>query len=193
MTKKHTHPHEKPSSAEAPDGQEKKDVVEEMSPAVEELKKVEKTEAEEYLEGWKRTQAEFENYKKRQAASQKELGGYLIEKLLLDIIPVLDNFHQATQHVPEDQKNNSWVVGIQYIEKQLEDVLKANGVDMVEAKEGDLFDPKIHEAVNHEPSSAEATDGQGESEEEKHVVSKMLQKGFKIGERIIRPAKVTTK
>ena len=50
------------------------------------------TKAEEYLGDWKRTQAEFENYKKRQAASQKDLGGYLIEKLVLDIIPVLDNF-----------------------------------------------------------------------------------------------------
>jgi|SRR6185369_17991681 len=186
MTKKHTHPDEKPSSAHATDGQGEKDTVEEKSHAVEELKKVEKTEAEEYLEGWKRTQAEFENYKKRQAVAQKELGGYLIEKLLLDIIPVLDNFNQATGHVPEDQKNNSWVVGIQYIEKQLEDVLKANGVEMVEAKEGDEFDPKIHEAVDHKQEEEK-------NESEKHVVSKMLQKGFRIGDRVIRPAKVTTK
>lgn len=144
-----------------------------------------KAKAEEYLGDWKRTQAEFENYKKRQAASEKELRGYLIEKLVLDIIPVLDNFRSATLHVPEEQKESPWVVGIQYIEKQLESVLTDNGMETIEVKEGEEFDPKLHESISIEESS--------EGEGAKHIVAKVLQKGYKFGDRVIRPAKVTVK
>lgn len=129
-----------------------------------------------------RVLADFENYKKRQQESQKELGGYLIEKLVLDIIPVLDNFRAATMHVPEEQKQSPWVVGIQYIEKQLEDVVKSNGVEVIEAKEGDAFDPTIHEAVSHENEA---------KEDEKQMIAKVLQNGFRLGGKVIRPAKVT--
>lgn len=147
--------------------------------------------AEEYLTDLKRTQADFENYKKRQAESQKELGGYLIEKLVLDIVPVLDNFRAATSHVPPEQKDSPWVTGIQYIEKQLEDVVKSNGVEVIEVKEGDTFDPTIHEAVGSEGTEGpESVDG---AEEEAHAVVKVLQKGFKLGGKVIRPAKVTVK
>lgn len=138
--------------------------------------------SQEYLNDLKRLQADFENYKKRQAANQKELGGYLIEKLVLDIIPVLDNFRSATQHVPEEQKESPWVVGIRYIEKQLETVLTDNGMQTIEAKEGEEFDPKIHEAVSSE--------GNGENGSQKHLIAKVLQKGYKFGEKVIRPARV---
>ena len=146
-----------------------------------------KMKSAEYLDDLKRLQADFENYKKRQAESQKELGGYLIEKLLFDIIPVLDNFRMATGHVPEDAKDSPWVVGIQYIEKQLEDALKAHGVEAMEVKEGDTFDPNIHEAVDYDKEEGES------DEEKKEVVAKVLQNGYKIGGRVVRPAKVTVK
>lgn len=142
--------------------------------------------ADEYLGDLKRMQAEFENYKKRQVASQKELGGYLIEKLVLDIIPVLDNFRSATLHVPAEQKESPWVIGIQYIEKQLESVLVDNGMQTIEVKEGEEFDPNIHEAISQESSESESPD-------EKHKVATVIQKGYKFGERVIRPAKVTVK
>lgn len=137
----------------------------------------------EYLNDLKRLQADFENYKKRQQESQKELAGYLIEKLVLDIVPVLDNFRAATMHVPEAEKDSPWVIGIQYIEKQLETVLTDNGVSMIDVKEGDAFDPKIHEALSDEG------DGNGET----HTVAKVVQKGYKFGNRVIRPAKVIVK
>ncbi|MDP2837891.1 MAG: nucleotide exchange factor GrpE [Candidatus Moranbacteria bacterium] len=140
--------------------------------------------AEEYLVDLKRTQADFENYKKRQSEAQKELGGYLIEKLLLDIIPVLDNFRSATTHVPPEQKESPWVVGIQYIEKQLEDVIKSNGVEVMTVNEGDTFDPSIHEAVSSEATNQDEV-------KEAHKIVKVLQKGFKISGKVIRPAKVT--
>lgn len=148
--------------------------------------------AEEHLADLQRTQADFENYRKRQQESQKELGGYLIEKLVLDIVPVLDNFRSATMHVPPEQKDSPWVVGIQYIEKQLEDVVKSNGVEVIEVKEGDVFDPTIHEAVSSEAKNQELRiENQDEAKEETHTIVKVLQKGFRLGGKVIRPAKVT--
>ncbi|MDO8566319.1 MAG: nucleotide exchange factor GrpE [Candidatus Moranbacteria bacterium] len=150
------------------------------------------TKALEYLNDLKRCRADFENYKKRQQEAQKELGGYLIEKLVLDIVPVLDNFRSATQHVPPEQKDSPWVVGIQYIEKQLETVLTDNGIQTIEVKEGEAFDPKIHEALDTVESSKEQGEGMDEKQKsEQHTVAKVLQKGYKFGERVIRPAKVT--
>lgn len=139
--------------------------------------------AEEYLTDLKRTQADFENYKKRQAESQKELGGYLIEKLVLDIVPVLDNFRAATSHVPPEQKDSPWVVGIQYIEKQLETVLVENGVTTIEAEPGTPFDPSLHEAVGTEEGS--------EQNSEEHKIAKVLQKGYRVGSKVVRPARVS--
>lgn len=159
-------------------------------------KKVEKPEkspeelAAEYLDGWKRCQAEFENYKKRQETEKKELQGYLIESLLFDLFPVLDNFRAATGHVPETEKDSPWVTGIQYIEKQLEDALKAHGVEPIEVKEGDAFDPSIHEAVDSQQST---DNSQQEEKNQKQIVEKVLQNGYKIGERVVRAAKVTVK
>ena len=60
----------------------------------------------EYLNDLKRLQADFDNYRKRQAENQKELAGFLIEKLVLDLVPVLDNFQAAIAHVPEESKND---------------------------------------------------------------------------------------
>lgn len=154
-----------------------------------------KTDAElaaEYLDGWKRSQAEFENYKKRQQESQKELGGYLIEKLVLDVIPVLDNFRAATLHVPPEQKESPWVVGIQYIEKQLETVLTDNGMQTIEAKEGDAFDPTIHEAIDSEQSTTNSQQEE-EIEEKPHIIVKVIQKGYRLGDKVIRAARVVVK
>lgn len=152
-------------------------------------------EREEYLNDLKRLQADFENYKKRQTEAQKELGGYLIEKLLLDIIPVLDNFRSATTHVPLEQKESPWVVGIQYIKKQLEDVVKSNGVEVIEPKEGEAFDPNIHEAVDSQQKAENGepltnNEKQATEEVQPHTIAKVLQNGFRIGGKVIRPAKV---
>lgn len=158
----------------------------------------EEAKALEYLADLKRVQADFENYKKRQQESQKELGGFLIEKLVLDIVPVLDNFRTATMHVPSEQKDSPWVVGIQYIEKQLETVLTDNGIQTIEVREGEVFDPKIHEAVSKEQST-ENSQQEGEAkggepvEPKGHTIAKVIQKGYKFGERVIRPAKVIVK
>lgn len=148
--------------------------------------------AAEYLADLQRVQADFANYKKRQQDSQKELAGYLIEKLVMEITPVLDNFHMATEHVPADACNTPWVMGISYIEKQLEKVLVDNGLTVIDAKAGDVFDPHIHEAVSQEAKEISQEDAASQEtvEVKQPIVAKVLQKGYKIGEKVIRPVKV---
>lgn len=148
-----------------------------------------------YLPDLQRLQADFSNYKKRQQESQKELAGYLIEKLVMDITPVLDNFQMATNHVPADAANSPWVTGIQYIEKQLEKVLTDNGMQILEAKEGDVFNPSLHEAISEEEKVvAEGEDAPTENEApQQQTIAKVLQKGYKIGEKVIRPTKVVVR
>src|SRR3989344_1574363 len=161
-----------------------------------EKNKIEKE--QEYLNGWKRAQADFENYKKQQSQAQKDFARFASQDLIMQILPVLDNFHASTGHIPEGQKNDPWVVGIMHIQKQLENVLKENGVEEMEVKEGDEFDPEIHEAVKSDANDT------NEHPNGTNKISKVLSKGYKIGpastredatstrggEKVIRPAKV---
>lgn len=148
-----------------------------------------KQQADEYLDGWKRLQAEFENYKKRQAESQRDMIKYAAQNIVLQIIPVIDNFHMSTEHVPEDQKENPWVVGIMYIQKQLEAVLADNGVQQITAHIGDAFDPVYHEAVHGDQCSCSEEECK-EPKKYKNRISKVLMAGYKMEDRVIRPARV---
>lgn len=132
----------------------------------------------EYLNDVKRISADFENYRRRQEERMKELSAMSAERFAMDIIPVIDNFRMAAQHVPEAEKENAWMTGITYIGKQLEEALATNGISAFEAKEGDVFDPHRHEAVSQEEGKEEGT------------VVKVLQPGYISGTRVIRPAKV---
>lgn len=102
-----------------------------------------------------------------------------VERVALDMIPVLDNFRAAEMHVPEGEKAGAWMTGITYIGKQLEETLANHGLVRYEAKVGDVFDPALHEAVSQE---------KGEGEE--GTIVKLLQPGYTIGTRVVRPAKV---
>jgi molecular chaperone GrpE len=185
-------PHKKKQPIEEP-GEEKIE-AEEPAPITEEMTEESDWQAksEEYLNDLKRCQADFENYKKRQQESQKELKGLFIEKLVLDIIPVLDNFRAATMHVPDEQKDSPWVIGIQYIEKQLETVLTDNGMQTIEAAEGDVFDPTIHEAIDSQQST-DNSQQEEETEEKAHTIAKVVQKGYRLGDKVIRAARVIVK
>jgi molecular chaperone GrpE len=147
------------------------------------MKAKEYLEKQKPLDGWKRCQADFENYKKRQAENQKDFLRYASESMALEIIPVLDNFHVSTEHIPEEQKDSAWVVGIMHIQKQLEKVLEEAGIREIEIKEGDEFDPTKHEAISD--NNQEAKNG-----EQKNKIAKIISKGYQIGEKVIRPARV---
>lgn len=131
--------------------------------------------------------ADFENYKKRVKNDERELYGHLTGQIVTELIPVLDNFHAATGHVPADQTGSPWVTGITYIEKQFEDVLANYGVTPLDVKSGDAFDPTRHEALDHK--TAEKKEGEPEGEK-KLVIEKVVQKGYLIKDKLVRPAKV---
>ncbi|MFZ2975059.1 MAG: nucleotide exchange factor GrpE [Candidatus Moraniibacteriota bacterium] len=135
------------------------------------------------LEGWKRCMADFENYKKRQNEERKDMIAFSNVNLISELIPILDNFHASTEHIPEEQKENPWVTGIMYIQKQLEKVLQDYSVLEIEVKIGDEFDPSIMEAVKQES-------GDSEQETSENKVKKILMKGYKINNKVIRAARV---
>lgn len=138
--------------------------------------------AQEYLDSWKRAQADFENYKKRQTEERKNLLQYGNINLILEILPVVDNFHASTDHIPEDQKKSPWVTGIMHIQKQLEKVLEDNNVSEVKIEKGDKFDPEVMEAIENKDCK---------SDECKNIVKQVVMRGYKIDGRVIRAARVT--
>lgn len=133
------------------------------------------------LDGWKRCQADFDNYRRRQDERMKELGNLIKEDLALQLLPVIDNFHASIEHIPEDQRKSSWVEGMMHIQRQLESILGDNGISEIVVKTGDEFNPEIHEAIeNH----------QEEEKEEQHKIKKVITRGYGLGDKVIRAARV---
>ena len=130
----------------------------------------------EYKDGWARSQAEFQNYKRRierdNALTYANMKGDIIKKIL----PALDDLERALQNRPAD---DSWASGIELIARKLQNILESEGVKRIEAK-GVEFDPNFHEAITHEPS---------EEVESGHVID-VVQNGYILGERVVRPALV---
>ncbi|PID52552.1 MAG: nucleotide exchange factor GrpE [Candidatus Moraniibacteriota bacterium] len=130
---------------------------------------------------WKRCVADFDNYKKRQAQQQKEFTAYAAEGVIAEMLPVLDNFHAATEHVPETEAESPWVTGIMFIQQQMEKVFEERGVTKIDVSVGDEFDPHIMEAMKNDEE---------QELDENAKVAKIAQHGYKIGEKIVRPARV---
>ncbi len=164
-----------------PEVTEKENKVEEQEEKINEKAELKKK-AEEYLNSWKRCQADFENYKKDQAKRMEEFRKFASLDMVLQILPVLDNFEMSLSHVPEDKKDGAWVQGILHIKKQLEQVLKDNSIEEIEVKEGDEFNPHIHEAITNDQEAI--------TKEKKNVIKQVAQKGYKIDGKVIRAARV---
>ncbi|MEK7663943.1 MAG: nucleotide exchange factor GrpE [Patescibacteria group bacterium] len=148
---------------------------------------------QEYLNNWKRAQADFENYKKDEA----ERAGYLIkyakEDIILNILPILDSIDLAKKQMPGDIKNKGWSEGFLQIQTQIKDFLRREGIVQIETI-GQPFDPQTMEVVEEV-----AVDG-----EEPGIVIEELQKGYKMllrarrlegieanhTSKVIRPARV---
>jgi molecular chaperone GrpE len=103
-------------------------------------------------------------------------------------LPVLDNFHASTDHVPEDQKDGAWVTGIMHIQKQLEDTLKELGAEEISVQIGDELDPEKHEAIEDTERGVQDEDDKNRQDDGK--IEKIVQKGYMFGGRVIRPARV---
>jgi molecular chaperone GrpE len=141
-------------------------------------KQLEEAEAKaaENLDGWQRAQAEFVNYKNRVQRDREmdyaSMKGDIIKKML----PVLDDLERSLAHRPE---GDSWADGMELIARKFQSVLEAEGVKRIEAA-GQEFDPNFHEAISSEPS---------EEVESGHIID-VVQNGYMLGERVIRPAMV---
>lgn len=136
----------------------------------------EKEKAEANLAGWQRAQADYVNYKRRSEQEKEEISQFANAILILNLLPILDDWERALASVPDDQADLSWIEGIRLIERKLRGVLEAQGLSPIEAV-GQPFDPNLHEA---------AMQGKGEE----GIVIEELQKGYKFRDRVIRPSKV---
>jgi len=137
-----------------------------------------KQKAEEYLNNWKRTAADFENYKKRREKENQELLQFAQEITVVKMLPTLESLEQALRGAPQDEKFQSWSEGVLKIVQQLEKVLLEMGIEKIKTV-GEKFDFQHHEAV-------EMVDGEGESGK----IIEEVQAGYKLNNRVIRPAKV---
>ena len=104
-------------------------------------------ETPDYLEQWQRTQADLENLQKRSHKERVEAADWAQKQIILDLLPVVDNFDRALAHVPADQQESGWITGITYIHKQLLDFLSTYDVVKVDIAPNTMFDPKQHHAV----------------------------------------------
>jgi molecular chaperone GrpE len=124
-----------------------------------------------------RTAAEFDNYRKRVERERRDLADYMKADILTEILPIVDNFERALQAPSSD--GDSLRKGVDLIHKQMVDFLRKRGVTPIEALGAD-FDPNFHQAVIHETSPFHR---EGEVIEE-------LQRGYMLGDKLLRPAMV---
>jgi molecular chaperone GrpE len=136
----------------------------------------ERSKAESYLANWQRAAADYQNLKRRAEKEREEYGRLAAAALVISILPLLDDLERALMSVDIRLAGLTWVDGIRLIYRKFQAVLEAAGVSEIKA-EGETFDPNLHEAVMY-----------GEGEEGK-VVSE-VQKGYRLGDRVIRPAMV---
>jgi molecular chaperone GrpE len=129
---------------------------------------------------YQRALADQENARKRAATEKEQFAKFAQMTAALDLLPIVDNFSRALDHVPEDQKNNPWITGVLYIQKQLLDVLEGWGVNEQPVKPGDRFDPNHHDALANEESSEVPED---------HII-RIQSKGYTMHDRVIRSAQV---
>ena len=136
----------------------------------------EREKAEEYLANWQRTQADFINYKRRNEQEGEESRKFVNSVLILSMLPVLDDFERALDSIDNNANQSEWIDGIRLIERKLRASLEAQGLTPIEAK-GEAFDPHLHEAIRQ-------SDGQD------GIVLEEVQKGYRLYDRILRPAMV---
>lgn len=133
-------------------------------------------ELDELTDRYKRVLAEFENYKKRSAKERESLYHSILSDVVSSILPVIDNLEKAVETKTKDE---NYKQGVELVLKQFQDVLKAQGVEEIEAV-GQPFDPELHEAV-----SSVVDESLGEK-----IIKEDYRKGYKIGNKVIRHSMV---
>ena len=138
-----------------------------------------RAEAARNLDGWQRTQAEFANARKRFDKQRAEAYVNANADLVARLLPLLDDFERALATVPAGVQGDPWLAGVNLVYRKMVAVLEEMGVEPVPAL-GAPFDPNLHEALGQEPSD----------EYESGVVAREMRRGYRLGERVIRPSLV---
>jgi molecular chaperone GrpE len=178
---RHTEPEVKgmPGAAIAPEAGPGLDALPDKSSDITELEKQladVQAQTAEYKDGWQRSVADFQNYRRRVDAEKAETYQSAVGNIIKRYLPILDDLERALSARPADL---AWVDGIELIYRKLQSILEAEGLKRIEA-EGQMFDPNFHEAIMQEPSEGHET-GQ---------VIAVVRNGYTLGERVIRPAQV---
>ncbi len=126
-----------------------------------------------------RARADFENYQKRAQRDRDEERRYAEAPLALDLLPALDNLERATAAARQAGDNGALVQGVLMVQAQLLDVLRRHGVTAIDAG-GQPFDPNLHQAVMQQPAAGQAP----------NTVLQVLEQGFRVHDRVLRPARV---
>ena len=132
---------------------------------------------DEYLALAQRVQADFENYRKRAIRDQERLVAHAHERLVRELLPVLDDLERALE-AAERHEEAALIDGIRLVERSLRKALEKEGV--VEIETDGSFDPHVHEALMTQPSE----------EAEPGSVVEVVQRGYRMGDRVVRPARV---
>lgn len=133
----------------------------------------------EFSDGWQRERADFLNYRKRIEREQAQLHQVIAGNIIKKYLNVIDDMERALANRPPSAENEDWWAGVELIYRKLKGILEAEGVVEIPA-EGQVFDPAVHEAITHEESD----------QVESGKVIAVVQKGYRLGDRIIRPALV---
>jgi molecular chaperone GrpE len=137
--------------------------------------------ADEYLAGWQRERAEFINYKKRMDREQSQGGQNAFGNAIRRYLDIADDLARALKDKNRPTEGNGaiWAEGIDLIHRKMITAFEADGVKIIETK-GQFFDPNMHEAISHEDSP----------DHESGQIIEVVQPGYSLGERVIRPARV---
>ncbi|MCE7927298.1 MAG: nucleotide exchange factor GrpE [Dehalococcoidia bacterium] len=146
------------------------------TPSPDELLAAEREKAESYYRNWQRSAADFANYKKRTEQEKSKSAEFVNAALVINLLPVYDDLERAVATVDAHLAGLNWVQGIIAIQRKFLQMLEALGVSEIAAG-GEEFNPNLHEAVGKQP---------GDDGKVLHVV----QKGYQIGDRVVRPAMV---
>ncbi|MFA6297516.1 MAG: nucleotide exchange factor GrpE [Candidatus Paceibacterota bacterium] len=140
-----------------------------------------KTEKEEYLNGWQKERAEFANYRKQEDDRKATFSEAMRERIITRFLSVADSFNMAFANREAWEKvDENWRKGVEYIYSQLNTIFEEYGVKEI-GQEGEAFDPNIHQSIDMVETDKKELD---------HKVATIIQKGYKLGERVIRPARV---
>jgi molecular chaperone GrpE len=135
--------------------------------------------ANEYLEGWQRSMADFSNYKKRIEREQAQNQQLATANVIKRYLELFDDLERALKNRPKEAEAANWAEGVELIYRKFLAYLENEGVQLIEV-DGQFFDPNLHEAISHE-DHPELESGQ---------IIGVVQQGYRLGDRVLRPARV---